>query len=209
MKNPSNLTAKGLARCEKLLDAAGKVFLHSGFEKASLNEIINISGGSLSTIYKVFGNKEGLFKAFLEYKSSEIFEDLSKNLEKERDLEKFLYKIGEKFLSLVVTDEAILFHRLIIAEGYRNDAKLGNMFVKSAAGFWAQAISERLIEAKKRDEIEVEDPLLASYQFLDAIKGPFLFHLVLGVKVDSSKEAQERALRQLVKIFMKGFAKTN
>ncbi|NLN00077.1 MAG: hypothetical protein GX170_08695, partial [Campylobacteraceae bacterium] len=49
MKNPSNLTAKGLARCEKLLDAAAKVFLHSGFEKASLNEIINISGGSLST----------------------------------------------------------------------------------------------------------------------------------------------------------------
>lgn len=208
MRNPVKLTAKGMVRYEKLLDAAASVFLKLGFEKASMNEIINISGGSLSTIYKIFGNKEGLFRAVLEYKTREIFKDLSVDgIEKEGDLEGFLCTVGGRLLTLTTTDEAVLFHRLIIAEGYRNDAKWGRMFVESAAGVSAQMIAERLDSAKAKGLIDVENTLLASHQFIDALKGPFLFHRVLGVHIDTSKETQERALRQLVRIFVRGCAK--
>lgn len=208
MKEAAELTPKGTIRCEKLLNAASEVFLRSGFEKASMQEIIALSGGSLSTVYKVFGNKEGLFRAVLEYKTREFFNDLNqKNSSNNGDLESFLLNIGRGFLELTINEDSVLFYRLIVSEGHRNGAKLGKLFLEFAMGKFVQMISERLELASKQGEIEVEDIELASYQFIHALKDPFLFRLVLGLPVDTSKETTEKALKQLVRMFVKGCSK--
>lgn len=208
MKKAAKLTPKGMARYEKLLNVASDVFLKSGFEKASMQEIINTSGGSLSTVYKIFGNKEGLFRAVLEFKTTELFENLEeRGIDDEEDLETFLLTVGERFLNLTTSDDAVLFHRLIVAEGYRNDGKLGKLFVESAIGSFAQMIAQHLQLAKEKGLIDVDDVLLASHQFIHALKDPFLFRRVLGVSMDASEEAKNKALKQLVQIFTKGCAK--
>lgn len=55
------------------MDAAFEVFLELGFENVTMSDIIRRSGGSFSTIYKFFGNKERLFAAALKYKIDEVF----------------------------------------------------------------------------------------------------------------------------------------
>ena len=55
-KLPKN--KKSRLRCEQILDAAFELFLQHGYENVSLSDIITKSGGSLSSIYKYFGNKE-------------------------------------------------------------------------------------------------------------------------------------------------------
>lgn len=208
MEKSAKLTPKGMARYEKLLNSAADVFLKSGFEKASMQEIINLSGGSLSTVYKIFGNKEGLFRAVLEFKTTELFEDLDqRGIDDEEDLESFLLIVGKRFLDLTTSDDAVLFHRLIVSEGFRNDAKLGRLFAESAIGDFAQRIATHLKIAQDKGLIEVEDILLASHQFIHALKDPFLFRRVLGVPMEISEEIKEKALHQLVRIFTKGCAK--
>lgn len=59
-------TAKGQRRSHRILETATRFFLEKGYESTSLNEIIRASGGSMTTAYQYFGNKEGLFWAVIE-----------------------------------------------------------------------------------------------------------------------------------------------
>ncbi|RYD43145.1 MAG: TetR/AcrR family transcriptional regulator, partial [Sphingomonadales bacterium] len=46
-------------RQSAILDAAESLFLEQGYERTSLAEIVKTSGGSLATLYELFGNKQG------------------------------------------------------------------------------------------------------------------------------------------------------
>ncbi len=50
-------------RQSAILDAAEALFLEQGYERTSLAEIVKRSGGSLATLYELFGNKQGLLHA--------------------------------------------------------------------------------------------------------------------------------------------------
>ena len=51
---------------EKILDAAGEVFLEHGFSGASVDEIAEVARAGKPTIYARFPNKEALFTAVIE-----------------------------------------------------------------------------------------------------------------------------------------------
>jgi len=51
------------ARRQAILDAAEALFLEYGYPSVSLSTIVQRSGGSLATIYQMFGNKQGLLHA--------------------------------------------------------------------------------------------------------------------------------------------------
>ena len=51
---------------ERILDAAGKVFLERGFSGASVDEIAEVAGAGKPTIYARFSSKEALFTAVME-----------------------------------------------------------------------------------------------------------------------------------------------
>lgn len=50
-------------RQSAILDAAESLFLEQGYDRTSLAEIVKRSGGSLATLYELFGNKQGLLHA--------------------------------------------------------------------------------------------------------------------------------------------------
>ncbi|GAB5348186.1 TetR/AcrR family transcriptional regulator [Alteriqipengyuania sp. 357] len=50
-------------RKRAIVEAARTLFVEQGFESTTLSEIVALSGGSLATIYKLFGNKESLLEA--------------------------------------------------------------------------------------------------------------------------------------------------
>ena len=71
-------TKKGNLRRKKLLETAARLFLEKGFDETSLNEIVKIAGGSLSTIYKYFGDKEKLFIAVFKFSLEQTQSELEK-----------------------------------------------------------------------------------------------------------------------------------
>lgn len=50
-------------RRRAICDAARTLFIEQGFERTTLGQIVERAGGSLATVYKLFGNKEGLLDA--------------------------------------------------------------------------------------------------------------------------------------------------
>ena len=54
------------AKRDQILDGATKVFLESGFDAASMNDICRVAGVSKGTIYVYFANKEDLFEALID-----------------------------------------------------------------------------------------------------------------------------------------------
>lgn len=50
-------------RREAILDAAEDLFIEQGYDQTILAEIVRRSGGSLATLYELFGNKQGLLHA--------------------------------------------------------------------------------------------------------------------------------------------------
>ena len=52
-------------RRNAILAAARQQFLERGFEDATLSNIVALAGGSLATVYKLFGSKEGLLSAVM------------------------------------------------------------------------------------------------------------------------------------------------
>jgi AcrR family transcriptional regulator len=61
-----------LSECDRLdqrrraiLASARALFVEQGYEKTTLGEIVERAGGSLATVYKLFGNKDGLLEAVI------------------------------------------------------------------------------------------------------------------------------------------------
>jgi AcrR family transcriptional regulator len=73
---PVDLCKRGELRVERFLDAATEVFTEKGYQHARLSEIVARAGGSLATLYRVFGDKEGLAHAIIQRR----LEDLSARL---------------------------------------------------------------------------------------------------------------------------------
>src|SRR3546814_20700747 len=59
------LCKRGELRTERFLDAAMDAFIEKGYRRPSLGEIVRQAGGSMSTLYRAFGDKEGLAHAHL------------------------------------------------------------------------------------------------------------------------------------------------
>lgn len=63
--DPSSDTLRIDRRRAALICAARHLFVEQGYERTTLAEIVARAGGSLSTVYKLFGNKDGLLEAVI------------------------------------------------------------------------------------------------------------------------------------------------
>jgi AcrR family transcriptional regulator len=63
-------------REQLILDVAGQVFAHAGYESASMDEIAAQAGISKPMLYAYFGSKEGLYLAYIERAGGQLLERL-------------------------------------------------------------------------------------------------------------------------------------
>jgi AcrR family transcriptional regulator len=63
-------------REQLILDVAGHVFAHAGYEAAAMDEIADRAGVSKPMLYTYFGSKEGLYLAYIERSGGELIERL-------------------------------------------------------------------------------------------------------------------------------------
>ena len=81
------------AKRDKIVWAAAKLFLAKGYDSVSINDIIVVVGGSKSTIYSKFGNKEKLFEAVVAQMCSEVTIQIDTRPEGTLDQQRDTYRI--------------------------------------------------------------------------------------------------------------------
>ena len=111
------LCRRGELRVEKFLDAATDVFTEKGYQHARLGEIVARAGGSLATLYRAFGDKEGLAFAIIERRLQYMADQLDAMELDGLPPDKALRTAARSIAESLTTRDAYLVARIVIGEG--------------------------------------------------------------------------------------------
>jgi AcrR family transcriptional regulator len=162
--------SRGDRRRAAIIKAATAVFLKHGFEGTSLDEIIRRSGGSRSTLYEEFGDKEGLFAAIIGNIRETILLPLRGALEAYRPIDEVLTAFAERFMAQIMTPASLAFYRMVIAES-RRFPRLGRHVFAAGPDVAAEQLAQYLRAESRAGTVRVAQPALAARIFLEMIKG--------------------------------------
>ncbi len=195
-------TQRGLERRQKILNAAKTVFIEQGYANASINEIVRLSGGSLGTIYRFFGNKLGLFEAFFQQMTHEVFSHFETQVLKQGDIETNLMSFGRQMQRLMFEHDALAIYRLVLTEQSADKADIQRIFFENGPKKLNRILSHYFEQQVQTGRLQIADCDIAAYQFIDMLKGPYHFQAMFGQAV--SQEECERTLAQAVSLFLHG-----
>ena len=107
---------RGEVRNVKLQKVAADLFLKRGYEGVTIDKIVEVAGGSKSTVYSEFGGKCGLFIRSIESLCRESNEPLARIDYTGLNLKQSLKKLSFHILKLVTAKRSVELHRLAIGE---------------------------------------------------------------------------------------------
>lgn len=194
---------RGVRRRELFIETAMDAFVANGFEGTSLQEIVTRTGGSLATLYRLFGNKEGLFRAVIERKFEQAFGAQHAFELSGRPAEEALFTVGMSLLGLVLSDEAVGVHRLMIAESARAPG-LRDIFMELAPNRGKAALADYFNAEKAAGRLRIDDCELAAAQFLGLVKADYLMRRLLGEEIRLGEKQRTAIVRQAVDSFLSG-----
>lgn len=197
-------------RCKKIMEAGLELFLKNGYSDTNISEIVKISGGSLSTFYKYFNNKDDFFKTIVLSGVEKNFNFLKDEINFNLPPEEFLYKFSIIFLSsLLLNTNSMDFLRLIKNESIRFSSQIGQIFYE----YGIKSVNEILISyfQKHKDKINIpsQDYEFAANAFRAILFEPYRIYIFNKQKVIYSKNDIEKQAKIATQIFMFGIQKTD
>ena len=205
------ISEKGKKRYELIVKTALELFLEKGYEKTSLSDIVAISGGSLSSIYTFFENKEGLFEAIVEQEIDSLIKEIDEKIDLKisHSLEEFLTKFATIIFSIVCSKRYISLGRIMMSEGSKNGGKLGKTFLDQIL----KKIDLVLINFFERDEIKAKlDPKFsakfAAKYFIQSVIGAYYYDsLLINEEPKLSEKERKKHVGLCVELFLNGVSK--
>ncbi len=196
-------TERGLKRRDALMDAAQKLFLERGYGQVSVNDIVAEAGGSLSTLYRHFGNKEGLFQAMIERRSHYLYEALSAEGVDGLSIEEALQRLGVTLLIKVTDCETLGIYREVVAESPRQP-ELGQLFYAAGPGRVRQALATYLERQMRAGRLPQGDAVELAGIFLGSVLGELHLTQLLQLESPPSQAAIEQRVACCVSLFVGG-----
>lgn len=170
----------GLARHALQLEVARDLFLERGYAETSVNDVARIAGGSLATLYREFGNKEGLFLAVVqEYLHDEVPPSESV-LDPDISLADGLQVIGEGYMKTLLQPDRIALNRIFATEGRQIPhlmRRFQNFSEESSRG-WTRRLLDKHVEAGSIRPVDTKwtasffIEMLRAHHFVSAVYNP-------------------------------------
>jgi len=172
--------SRGEARNSKLQKVAADLFLKRGYEGVTIDKIVELAGGSKSTVYTEFGGKCGLFISSIENLCRESNEPLANIDYNGLDLEQSLKKLSFQILQLITTKRSVELHRLAVGEAL-NCPEVGEAWYTHGPARTASFI--RAVFESHPDELRNTTVPIDRLAVLlhDSLTGDVLYRLLAGV----------------------------
>ena len=194
--------AESERRLGALLETAMRLFLERGYEAASVEEIAKRAGVAKRFIYARYDDKAELFAAAVEHTILGRLEGALHAIEpSRRGVERGLYELGQKILSVALQPEAIALHRLFVSSAAQFP-DVTKQFVERNRDRAVKEVERVFKFYADRGEIELPQPRLMIEQFLISVLGIPQRLALLGAS--ESEEETDRRLRIAVRLFVRG-----
>lgn len=173
-----------------ILDAAETLFLEQGYEGTSLAEIVKLSGGSLATLYELFGNKQGLLHAIAaRWRDEAVGDALERNRDAPRSHADMLMDYARQKIDTMKSPRAIALIRMLISEALRDRAfALQTYHAMHLPAL--REVSDLFAEWTAAGEAEIDDPDAAAKFFFALVSGDSMLNVLIGVEEDILDEKQ-------------------
>ena len=190
----------GQRRRKAMIDAAYTLFMEKGYASVSVDEIIRISKGSKSSLYKYFGDKEGILKAVVESLADEMLREIHFEFPSGRTPREALNRLGLILVNLALSDNAIHQHRHAVSHA-REFPDVSKLWYESGPKRTFDGIAQFLQKETAAGRLRVPDPNRAALFF----GGMIIFHenmrLLVGLPRTRRFELKEM-VSEAVEVFL-------
>lgn len=191
-------------RKQAMLLAARELFLAKGYAATSLEDVVSKSGGSLATLYQVFGNKEGLWRELVLTYSTTVTSPLEDAKLSDGPPRKVLRDFAARLLALQMNPDVAGGMRMIITEGLQNP-DLPNTIYTSGPVRGRRIIAQYLTRQVELGTLNIDDPALAGDLFCQMVEGDVVVWIACGIKPTWTEAEIERRLDTAVNIFLAAY----
>jgi TetR/AcrR family transcriptional regulator, mexJK operon transcriptional repressor len=191
---------------DEILRGARQVFMEDGFSGARMESVARESGVSKGTLYNYFANKEALFAALITAECEKIRSNVFSLDHIKGTPEAVLTQIGIGFIQSVLQSDSMNMFRTVMAESHKFP-ELGKIFYESGPGPGSISLGKYLRRLATEGVIEVDDEVLAAYQFIGLCEAGMTqrAHLQVVRPTDAQITA---SVASAVTLFLKGYSKT-
>lgn len=177
------------ARRQAILDAAESLFLEHGFAGVSLQAIVRRSGGSLATVYELFGNKHGLLRAVVDRHRERglgDIEEIACSASRPADI---LLTVAERYHGFAADPRSVDFLRLVIGESLR-DPDFGQAFHRDMHDCHLHGVAECFERWNAEGKAEIDDPLAAAELYFSTVMCDAPMRAMLGAPPEPTDRAK-------------------
>ncbi|OJX70256.1 TetR/AcrR family transcriptional regulator [Magnetospirillum sp. 64-120] len=202
MNDPMPHGCRAEKRRQSLLEAATTLFLDKGFERTSVADIVGLAGGSRSTLYELFGNKEGLLRAMVEEETLAIRATIGPAELALEFSEDGLVELAGRFVRAILAPRAVAVFRILATEGERLP-DIAAAFFESGPRAIERQLAERFRRALPQLRVDAGAEQLVQV-FLGAMIGSFHPRHLLGLRQAPLVCGIDDHVRLAVRIFLYG-----
>lgn len=190
---------------EKIVRSAAKLFLERGYDSVSINDIINVAGGSKETIYSNFGNKAKLFEAVVQQMCSDV--TIRIDTRPIGSLQQQLTRIASSFVSIVLTPQILAFHRLVTSIG-RAFPAAGRLFYDTGPRTVYRIFAEWIALQQRSGNIRCDkDPKRLAVLLHDMLIGEHILSWLTSASNERDRAKRiEQTVELAVAVFLAGCA---
>jgi AcrR family transcriptional regulator len=169
-------------RRDAILDAAEALFLEQGYDRTSLAEIVKRSGGSLATLYDLFGNKQGLLHAIASRWSNEARCQPAEceTMAHQSNVE-LLMGYAHRQCDRLQSPRAVALMRMLISESLR-DRDFAQQIYRDLHVPAVDELSTLFAQWAGTGQAEIDDPEAAAKLLLSIIIGDSMLHTLAGLE---------------------------
>ena len=181
-------------------------FAQGQFHQVGIREICQKARVSPQTVYKYFGNKEGLFTAICDYRREVFFKGVCFPYTPEKNnLRIYLIQTLQRFYQHIVQPENIAFMRMF-TEQTQKDIQLAQYFYDQCALNIQNTIAFALGQAHDLNEIYCSNPHFSAMMYFGILRD-VEWRLLMGLEVSANDAEITDYINYSVDLFLKAHQK--
>jgi TetR/AcrR family transcriptional repressor of mexJK operon len=191
-------------RRKAILEAAHSLFLSKGYAAVTVDEIVRVSGGSKSAVYKLFGGKKGLLEAVTELLAEKMLAEMDIERTGGMDLRDSLHAMSLKLIGLILSKDAITQYRLAI-NNLTVNPNLSHLWYTHGPETTFRGFSRYLEKEVDAGRLRIKNCELAAELFLGMIICKHNIAMSVGEEAPTSKQ-MEQIVSEAVDIFLSAYS---